>query len=94
MKVNFVLPLFIISGMAASVNADEGPLTFDALDDDRNGYLSQSEASQRPDLKEKWATADKDANGKLDISEFSAFETRMVPPDDMESPEIGAAPTK
>lgn len=94
MNTNYVLPILLTLGIFSTVNAKDAPVTFDQLDDDKNGYLSQSEASQRQDLKEKWAMADKDADGKLDISEFSAFEVRMVPPDDMESPEIGAAPTK
>jgi len=70
--------------------------TFDQLDDDDDGYLSKSEASVREDLKSNWIRIDKDKDKKLDVAEFSAFEseTRFVPPAEMESKEIGAAPTR
>lgn len=70
--------------------------TFDQLDGDSNGYLSKSEAGNRADLKKNWKSIDKDGDNQLDITEFSAFESigRFSPPEDMEEPEIGAAPTK
>jgi len=76
--------------------AKDKEITFDQLDDDVNGYISQSEASHRPDLKKNWKEIDTNADDKLDISEFSAFEAkeRFTPPEDMEEPEIGAAPTQ
>ena len=74
--------------------AEEKPMTFEQLDKNGDGYISADEAKANPDLAKKFAKADKDSNGKLDISEFSAFEERLVPADDMQEPEPGAAPTK
>ena len=56
-------------------------MSFERLDTDNNGYVSQREVQQqtaagepRPELIERWDTADKDQDGRLDKSEFSAFE--------------------
>jgi hypothetical protein len=56
-------------------------MSFDAIDTDRDGYLSQREVQQqaelserRPDLIENWNKIDKDNDDRLDKSEFSAFE--------------------
>lgn len=92
MKSLLVLAGVLSIAISQSAFAVEKPITFDQLDADGNGYISKEEAAERADLNAKWATADKNADGKVDISEFSAFEVRMVPADDMESPEIGAAP--
>ena len=91
----FIIGLITLTFITVSV-AKEKQITFDQLDDDVNGYISPSEASARPDLKKNWKSIDTNADDKLDISEFSAFEAkeRFTPPEDMEEPEIGAAPTK
>ena len=94
MKTLYSFLLTTLFFVAFSAFAEDMPRTFDELDGDGNGYLNQEEASKRSDLASKWNDADKNSDGKIDISEFSAFEVRMVPPDDMAEPEPGAAPTK
>lgn len=91
----FALPLFFLvftTGSALSAT----PTTFDEMDSDGNGFISKSEAQARDDISKNWEKADKDNNGKLDVSEFSAFEGRDMfqPAEDAEEPEPGAAPTR
>jgi Ca2+-binding EF-hand superfamily protein len=70
------------------------PLTFEDLDRDADGYISQSEAEARKDLKAGFASIDKDGDGRLTIGEYQAYEGkgRMSPPEESEVPEPGAAP--
>ena len=46
--------------------------TFDTLDANKDGRISMPEASADPKLVESFSTADKDADGYLDNSEFEA----------------------
>lgn len=75
-----------------------GTANFDNLDQDTDGYLSKDELTSKPALKEDWANADTDGNGKLDRSEFSKFETMDNNPgsrgsDTMNTPGSGAVTT-
>lgn len=45
---------------------------FYSMDQDADGYLSQQEADES--LRTQWNDVDRDANGKVDEAEFSAFE--------------------
>ena len=72
--------------------------SFNKLDKDKDGYISQQEAKSDKRLSDQWDTADADSDGKLEMSEFSAFETgkatTFTPKDDPEeSPGVGAAPS-
>ena len=71
---------------------------FNKLDKDKDGYISQQEAKSDKRLSDQWDTADADSDGKLEMSEFSAFETGkaadFTPPDDPDAPGMGAAPAK
>ncbi|MFA7387023.1 MAG: hypothetical protein WCZ87_05105 [Thiohalobacteraceae bacterium] len=60
---------------AAGVHADALPgSTFQALDNDVNGYITQDEAAYYENLRARWKDLDTDKNNLLDVSEFSAFE--------------------
>jgi Ca2+-binding EF-hand superfamily protein len=75
---------------------------FSKLDKDNDGYVSINEATGHNEMLKKWVDIDKDENGKLEFSEFSAFETMseedpnkaksFEPPTNEDEPEIGAAP--
>lgn len=86
-----LLLLVVMPGLAVAGNDAK---TFEELDQDGDGMISKSEVLPNTVLQKQWSTADADANDKLDISEFSAFEAsgRFTPPEDMEEPGLGAAP--
>ena len=62
----------LASGMEHSQKKD-----FQALDTNGDGVISQQEADANPELASNWQQADKNADGQVDMSEFSAFETTM-----------------
>jgi hypothetical protein len=70
--------------LSAPVGAGDDPTTFETLDADGNGYISEKEAAARNDLLERWIVIDTNTDNQLDITEFSAFES--------EKPAAGAAP--
>lgn len=89
-----VFPLSVFAGEKSSTKD-----SFNKLDKDQNGYISQQEAKSDKQLMEQWDTADADADGQLEMSEFSAFEEGRAatfnPPDDPEgAPGVGAAPSE
>lgn len=62
-------------GFAGSLIAGESEY-FTQLDVDGDGTLSMEEASADPILKDSWANADANQDGKLERAEFSAFEMK------------------
>lgn len=70
--------------------------TFDELDTNHDGYISKTESKAYKELNAEWSKADTDKNGKLDVTEFSAFESkgRYEPAQESAEPEPGAAPTQ
>ena len=78
-----------------SLSAEEiKPTTFSTMDKNGDGYISIVEAAGNEELVRDWAKYDLDADGKIEVSEFSAFESKegaenYVPPEDLEP---GAAP--
>lgn len=89
----FVTGLIFGLGVVTAVSAEE-VLTFEEMDANSDGYISKDEAKAEKKLEKNWTKADKDKNGRLDSSEFSAFEAmdQYVPPHDREIAEPGAAP--
>ena len=66
--------------VAAEKEAEPGyDLKFSWYDKDRNGSISQQEASVRTDFVEKWKKLDANADGNVDLEEFSAFEEANKP---------------
>lgn len=88
-----VFPLSISAGEKSASQE-----SFNKLDKDKNGYISQQEAKANKELTSQWDSVDADANGKLEMSEFSAFEAGkaagFTPADISEDPGLGAAPMK
>jgi hypothetical protein len=48
--------------------------TFNQLDANQDGYISEQEAQADPQLAKDWSQADTNQDGKIEASEFSAFE--------------------
>lgn len=52
---------------------------FGVIDRNGDGYISEQEAQQKERLLESWEKADLNADGRIDQTEFSAFETEEQP---------------
>jgi Ca2+-binding EF-hand superfamily protein len=52
-------------------------MRFKNLDQDKNGYISQYEARDKHRVFYYYPKADKNSDGHLDMSEFSAFEVEV-----------------
>jgi hypothetical protein len=72
--------------------------SFNALDTNHDGYISPQEAKADPKLAAQWDMADGNSDGKIEKSEFSAFEAgtapTYTPEENSDEPSIGAEPTK
>ena len=87
-RLNIPLAALVVL-CAGGVHAEAMPSgTFQALDHDVNGYITQDEAAYYENLRTRWKELDADKNNLLDVSEFSAFE----PEGDMLIPS-GATPS-
>lgn len=101
MKIKGFLIVAAVIFPLSSVAAGEKPTaqeSFNTLDKNKDGYISQKEAQSYKELLDSWDTADADEDGQVQMSEFSAFESgkaaTFVPPAETDEPDIGAAPTK
>ena len=74
----------------------EFPLLFGELDTDANAYITKDEANVRKDLKNNFKEIDLDRDGKLSLTEYQSYEGkgRYEPPEETETPELGAAPSE
>ena len=94
-----VLVLFAGAGAAmaehdadaqASAMGDKGTTTatqsFDTLDSNKDGYLTKTEAEAKLGTGDNYGEADRNADGRLDRAEFSAWE--------MSSPETHSSTTR
>lgn len=70
------LPVVVASGFVSVVAwAADGP-TFDALDKDKDGLITASEARADPTVAARFAAFDKNQDGYLSRSEFDALRGR------------------
>ena len=70
---SIVLILTLGVGSFSAIAADEAEQKFEYLDSDGNGFISRSEATSDPKLRESWNTVDKNKDGKLTEKEFTVF---------------------
>jgi Ca2+-binding EF-hand superfamily protein len=61
----------------AGEQESEQQMRFKDLDQDKNGYISQYEARDKHRVFYYYPKADKNSDGHLDMSEFSAFEVEV-----------------
>lgn len=66
--------LLLPMGVSAADDPGTTQAMFDKLDKNHDGYISQEESKADTDLSMHWTAADKNKDGKLEESEFSAFE--------------------
>ena len=94
MKRNFIAQFILLLVFTVGIAHAEKLQIFDDIDTDGDGYISKSESKSNMNIRNNWTAADTDKDGKIDISEFSAFEgkTTFQPPE-LEEPEPGAAPS-
>lgn len=69
---------------AADMKAEQRQLLnqqqrFKTIDTDADGFISEAEAREHHGLLESWRKADLNSDGKIDQTEFSAFETEGAP---------------
>lgn len=95
-NIKLLFSFILLSVTSSHLAAADFPLQFGELDADNNAYISSKEASVRKDLVKNFKKIDRDADGKIDLSEYQAYEGkgRYQPPEETETPELGAAPTE
>lgn len=90
-------PYFILCSiflLATACTTEKGPVIYEELDTDADGYITKAEAKVRSDLLKNWKQVDTDGDGKLTVTEYINYEGkgRLEAPEDLETPELGAAP--
>jgi hypothetical protein len=91
----FFVGVLVLFSTTVFATDEKTSAEFTKLDASGDGSISVMEAQGHIDLLRKWVDVDKNADGALDISEFSAFESQeaYVPNEDDDRPDLGAAPT-
>ena len=89
-----IIFISILYSSATAIAADR-PVIFEDLDTNADGCISKQEAKVRPDLVKHFVEIDKDKSGTLCVDEYTAYENKgKLAPDEVEVPEVGAAPVK
>lgn len=66
-----------VAGADVHAAPEEGAMVgFGTLDVNRDGYLSKDEAAENPTYAQEWDQIDRNSDGRIDESEFSAFEVQ------------------
>lgn len=93
MKAIFSLAaVAVVLPLGLSADDTQRPVTFQQLDMNKDGYVSIIEATGHDELLKKWSEVDEDTDGRLEMTEFSAFEVNPTFVPDPDDEEIGAAP--
>ncbi len=59
------------------VSMNSPAVTYNQLDDNRDGFISNDEAQEMPELAGQWLVTDSNKDGKIDQSEFALFEIKI-----------------
>ena len=70
-----------IGSYGEAIPKTDAAVRFDQLDQDKDGYLTREELDDQPSINAELPRLDSNGDGRLDDSEFSAFE----PPGDSQS---------
>ena len=74
--INLIVGLGLILLCLPAFSGDKSEQEkFNRLDTNHDGYVSIEEATGNNDMLGKWTDIDKNSDGQLEYSEFSAFET-------------------
>ena len=89
-----LLSTLVMYGCAQTTKSGGPILTFEELDDNKNGYITMDEAKHSQDIANNFKQIDSNGDGNITITEFQVHmgKGRMTPPEEMETPEPGAAP--
>jgi sporulation protein YlmC with PRC-barrel domain len=71
----------------AGIPGAEPQVSFQQLDVNNDGVISQEEAQQDQQLSNNWEQADQNADNQIDRAEFSAFEQQMGAPGQEQPPQ-------
>lgn len=91
---SLTLTLFTCLFVSTGIQANDALLSFEEMDRNSNGYISLNESSGNEDIAENFSQVDTNGDGKVNITEFQFYmgKDRVSPPEEMETPELGAAP--
>lgn len=89
-----LLTLAFTSSCTQTKEVEEPVLTFEEMDSDLNGYITSAEAKISINIARNFRQIDSNDDANIDITEFLVHmgKNRMTPPEEMETPEPGAAP--
>ena len=89
-----LLSLAMVTACNYTKEVDEPVLTFEEMDSDANNYISSAEAKASKNIAKNFKRVDSDGDGNITVTEYQVFvgKGRMTPPEELESPEPGAAP--
>jgi len=76
-----------------NISAEQMDTTTSAnLDKDGDGYISIVEATGHNEILRNWTRLDHDSDGKIEVSEFSAFESQEAPAEYFVPPDVSPEP--
>ena len=93
-RKTLILTLLPCLFCSTGILANDAMLSFEEMDNNANGYISLNEAKANEDIAEYFNQVDTNGDGSINITEFQSYmgKDRVSPPEEMETPELGAAP--
>jgi len=89
-----ILTLISCLFISTAIQANDALLSFEEMDHDSNGYISVYESRVSEDITKNFNRIDSNSDKQINITEFQSYmgKGRVSPPEEMETPEPGAAP--
>lgn len=76
-KFAIVAAGLVLSSGLAFADEETNAMTFEQLDQDRNGYLTQPEAAMDKDVSENFIEADENEDGYISAAEYGKIKDKM-----------------